>query len=435
MSHPHYVTQVFDEIMAQAKEANAYGFYMEDYRDFIKQKLEASKAKHPFMKDIEHRDYSIYVSTRMYEQFCVPPPKGPPPTSKDFWEAAFDYDPSVTASSGSTKLHDIMGSGQLEYVTIGKLWGQTELRLMPGIGSLPAQELPNTPPLGFAPSRCGAISYPDGHPSEDNLLLTVVSGTSPRPKTRPVITPNEDNKLRRFCSLGWVVMQKPRGQWRMTGHVLVMDMDDRAVRHRQPWLVLASEWPKHADDILDDEYSDYADEMVMRDDDDQPGVFPGDKNRTPICSIQQHLPKGAPRSHAPILKQLGRNFNFCPVRYGGPRPVRVKELGPGLARVMDWYWDPAKKQEVCFTEQGLEYMRYDPATKEYSFPQYSNLSFVGQQSMFGEIVAQEPAPEQAASSSGGFIPLSQRPGAPGGPPPTGRAPMMRRTVEHSSTGF
>lgn len=35
---------------------------------------------------------------------------------------------------------------------------------------------------------------------------------------------------------------------------------------------------------------------------------------------------------------------------------------------MEWYWDPKAKQEVCYSKHGEEYMRFNPHTKEYSYP-------------------------------------------------------------------
>ncbi|KAL8721648.1 MAG: hypothetical protein Q9225_001697 [Loekoesia sp. 1 TL-2023] len=436
MSPPSTKEQVFNEIELEADLTDAYDLGVEGYRAFIDQRLNAAKSRFSFMKDVTRKDYSIYQATRDTLRFGVAN-EGPAPTSKDFWAAAYDYDPHVNAPPSSRKLSEMFSSGRLSdaTITIGKLWGQTKLRLVPCFGSLPAQEIPTEPSFHYAPSRCGAISYPDGHPSEDNLRLTIVSESSSRPKSRPVITADEDKVLRRFVSLGWVQMQDSVGQWRKTGHVLVMDMDDKTVRRRQPWLVLAFEWPTDGEETEDGGWTYKADEEVLRGKYAQPGVFPGDENRTPVCSIQPHLPKGAPRSNLPVLKQLGEDFEFAPWRYGGARPVKIKDLGPDLAYVMDWYWDPVNKKEVCYNKDGHVYMCYDPSQKEYSFPDFKslNVSVVGQQSMFGELVKEEDAPEHVEPR---FISLEERQGAPGGPPlPSSSAPVLRRIMESSSVGF
>lgn len=41
-----------------------------------------------------------------------------------------------------------------------------------------------------------------------------------------------------------------------------------------------------------------------------------------------------------------------------------------------------------YTKEGLEYMMYDRQIKEYSFPDFSKLSFAGQQGFFGKLEAQ-----------------------------------------------
>jgi len=35
---------------------------------------------------------------------------------------------------------------------------------------------------------------------------------------------------------------------------------------------------------------------------------------------------------------------------------------------MDWLWDPKTQEEVCFTADGREYMRYNRRTKKYRYP-------------------------------------------------------------------
>lgn len=48
--------------------------------------------------------------------------------------------------------------------------------------------------------------------------------------------------------------------WYKTGHVLVIDMEDG--RNRQPWFVLASEWPTDDDRIIEDNFITYAPKEV-----------------------------------------------------------------------------------------------------------------------------------------------------------------------------
>lgn len=82
----------------------------------------------------------------------------------------------------------------------------------------------------------------------------------------------ENQRLRRFCPLGWIALKRGEHNWDLTGHALVMDMDRRRDHH--PWMVLASQWP----DVNGDqpEKSTYeAQQRPRRDDDPVPGIFPG----------------------------------------------------------------------------------------------------------------------------------------------------------------
>ncbi|KAL8771059.1 MAG: hypothetical protein Q9209_003478 [Squamulea sp. 1 TL-2023] len=210
-------------------------------------------------------------------------------------------------------------------------------------------------------------------------------------------------------------MQNPEGEWNKTGHVLVIDMDDRAVRHRQPWLILASKWPTDGEETEEGSFTLQADEEVQRGDKSVAGVFPGDDNRTPICCIR---PKHRIKDDHIVMKHFGANFEFVPVRLGGHRQAKESQKGPGLARPMEWYWDPNAEQEVCYTKDGLEYMRYDRRTKQYTYPDLSRMSFAGEQGLFGEL--KEPPTLEV---TGGFIPLNERATGmqfPNAPPPNER---------------
>ncbi|KAL8930416.1 MAG: hypothetical protein Q9208_000600 [Pyrenodesmia sp. 3 TL-2023] len=450
-SKPKSVEEVFEQIGNLAKELDVYGKGLEKYQNFIVQQLDAAKAKYPFMKDATRKDYALNRGLLLGERYGTDSPEtaeevfdaiqqytyntgvadgdydefnswldktldqarqiypamkdktvldylthnytrryekikasmtGPAPTSGDYWNACYTYNPAEPETPASSMMYKIRASGRLGPVTIGKVYGRTLLRLEAGLGSLPPQKLPFEPRFGYAASRTEAIGYPDGHPSK----LAAVSESSAA--TGPVIKSSDDHILRRCTSLGWVTMETSPGCWRNTGHILVMDMDDNANRNRHPWLVLASEWPTHSNDIQDDDWDTYAEEEVIRDDSSEYGVFPCDNNRTPICSIRP-MAAGSEASDKPILQQFGEHFNFEPVRTKGVYPAVIGEDGPGLARVMDWYWDPEAGQEVCYYKDGQEYMRYDPKKGEYSYPHLDILSFVGEQSMFGELQEEE----------------------------------------------
>ena len=182
-------------------------------------------------------------------------------------------------------------------------------------------------------------------------------------------------------------MEESPGNWKRTGHVMVIDMDDRDIRQRQPWLILAPEWPTDGDEMPDGTFTHHAAEIVDQDDESVAGVFPGDKNRTTICCIRPQDP-AMDMSGQPVLQCFGPGFKFNPVRLGGHRESRPSDHGPGLVRMLEWYWDPVTERQVCFNKDGVVYMTYDTRTKEYTYPNFSNMSFAGEQGLSGEI--QEP---------------------------------------------
>ena len=74
---------------------------------------------------------------------------------------------------------------------------------------------------------------------------------------------NDEEKLRRWVSLGWVVKGTEKHWWK-TGHALVVDVEPG--RDRNAWIVLASHWPNDGEPTLDGECETYAQEEVARDD-------------------------------------------------------------------------------------------------------------------------------------------------------------------------
>ena len=188
-------------------------------------------------------------------------------------------------------------------IILGKVYGRVTLKLLPAMGALPEYpDLEHDIPLNFAGTDSGAIAYPDGHPPEAAALPDYFSSPSSKLTTTPTIKPSEDGKLRRFTSLGFVLQKDDEGTWRKTGHVLVMDMDDKEIRHHQSWFVLASEWPTDGEETHDGDFVHRARKRVLRPDRSQAGVLPGDNNRTPICCI---IPKADPKpdrdSDKPVL--------------------------------------------------------------------------------------------------------------------------------------
>ncbi|KAL8652350.1 MAG: hypothetical protein Q9226_004311 [Calogaya cf. arnoldii] len=360
------------------------------YKIWFEDQIEQRRARYPSMAYATFGDFLRWKMGKMAQEVREAK-AAPKPTARDFWEAAWDYDPlGPNPQPNGSELLRIIMSGHMKPISIGKIYGEVLLKLLPTLGALPAPDIPGFDgPFDFAATDSGAISYPDGHPSEEQLgsFWEDLPGGSKRPSQKPpVIKAADDDKLRRFAALGWVLQQAGKnGKWKKTGHVLVIDMDDRDIRQRQPWLVLASEWPTDGTETSEGKFTIQAEKTVGRNDRTAAGVFPNDNNRTPICRIMPKKGKG--KGNIPVLQQLGDNFNFVPQRLGGHRSTKKSRNGPALARVMEWYWDPVAEQEVCYTEQGLEYMRYDRRTKAYSFPDFTRLSFAGEEGLFGEIMA------------------------------------------------
>lgn len=339
MSHLRTPEEVFDKI-----EQDAGRYETQDpreHRRWVKVQIAAAQEQYPFMRDKTSADY-IHYHVRKDASEIEAANARPPPSSEEFWNAAYAFDPfDRKSSSEPDALQNILTSGRLGLITLGKVYGHTTLKLLFRIGALPTSAMPDEEPaLDFAATDCGAISYPDGHPpgasapSQCPDPATSSPISNPIPRTRA----STDDKLRRFASLGWVMQETSRDTWTKTGHVLVMDMDDRKLRHRQPWFVLASEWPTDGEETQDGDFTFHAQKRVLRNDRGVYVVFPGDHNRTPICAIWPW--KRTPEKGEIILKQFGEKFKFEPARFGGHRFAKPSRLGPSLARVMDWYWDP-----------------------------------------------------------------------------------------------
>ncbi|KAL8975246.1 MAG: hypothetical protein Q9197_000549 [Variospora fuerteventurae] len=305
-----------------------------------------------------------------------------PPTAQQFWTAAYEY------GGANSEVVKMTTTGLAGPYPIGKLYGKYPMKLMPTLSALPAHAIERSgwsAPFGFAPTDSGAISYPDGHPSGmwDPAYMAKFS----KGPMRTLFRAQDDDKLRRFSELGWVLMKNAADVWEKTGHVLVIDMDDRDTRHRHPWLVLASEWPTDGEETGDGQFTIRAAKDVMRDDPTQLGVFPGDNNRTPICKIvpwDREMKEGER-----ILEQLGEDFSFGAERKGGHRDWRKTDKGPALARIMEWFWDPKAQEQVCYNKDGREWMRYIPQTQEYYFSIAESIESVirldGELGFFGEL--------------------------------------------------
>ena len=384
MAQLRTVQDVFDRIYQASIDTQAA--YNGRYRNFVDEEIERSRRTYPFMADVTRLDFFIWRAREgaQRKQLALAQPK---PTAEQFWNAAYDFNPHSNPGT-VTELEKILSIRNLASIPLGKLYGlnDAKLELIPGVGALPITEQIDVTNLRYAATDSGAISYPDGHPSEFDEPRLIVKSLA-------------DNKLRRFASLGWVIHVRPNNSWRKTGHVLVMDMDEGRDHH--PWFVLASEWPSEIEDA-EGGFITYAEKKVLRNDASQPGVLPGGKNRTPVAKLYVNEQKDIP--DVPMLKRFGPDFEFEVIRLGGTRTYDENDrvYGPDLAHVMEWYWDPATEEEVCFDRHGKEYMRYDRRTKQYTYPEWDHLhqSVIGESALFGTL--------KAPRSTRGYVPLSAR---------------------------
>lgn len=232
------------------------------------------------------------------------------------------------------------------------------------------------------------ISFVDAHPSDDQvytseqLFPSSDAGKDPGAgKDLAEIHPSNDDKLRRFAALGYILQENSQKQWRKTGHVLVMDMDDRKYRKRQPWLVLAPEWPTDGYETATGEFTHRAPCTVAFGSSGEYGVLPEGHNRTPIAPI---IAMDESKRDKIVLAQFGENFDFVPDRRGGHRRSRPSNKGPALAEAMNWYWNPVLHKEVCFRNK-MEYMYFNPKTQSYSFPNFSKIKIKGMNGIFGSL--------------------------------------------------
>lgn len=363
--------ELFETIAEAARTSRAAYSGTIVYGNFVGQEL--AKVQKDFPK-VTPKDYFLHqiVQNNKKQQALVQ--NTLKPTASQLWDAAYSYNllgnDGETGSAGTvTKLQTLLNYPEWEAVPLGKLWGHAQLALIPGKGALPATEEDNVTKgrYRYAATDSGAIYYADGHPSEFDPSFTETQSYSRR-------------RLRRFVSLGWVIHIRSDGSWYKTGHALVIDMENG--RGHQPWFVLASHWPVN-DETPDGSFVVHADRRVARNDSTQHGVLPGGRNRTPVAMVESSDKK------SPVLKQFGPNFEFSVARFGGDRAYdRVVNYGPDLAYVMEWYWDPLRKQEVCFDKDGEEYMRYDRGTKEIFYPNLKKMwmTVAGEVGMFGTLI-------------------------------------------------
>ena len=276
----------------------------------------------------------------------------PSPSAQQFWRAAYDFDPLARHDGDLVQMVD---SKKLQRVPLGRLEG-TRLELEPDLRALEQSyarvyNIP-LPRLKFQ----SAISYYECHPSEDEEMVRVEA--------------DNDTLLRRFLCLGWVIMIDEYG-WIRTGHVLVIDMDETAIKKRHPWFLLASEWYDDHCRYPDGDRTIYAEQFVEQDRSDVDGIFPNTHNRTTVArlrsaQLEEHKKTG------PFLQYFNPSFQFEITRFGQPTQQRNDPRylkGTYLPVLMQLYWNDKTKEEICYNEDKMVYFRYNRLTGHYNYDQ------------------------------------------------------------------
>lgn len=297
---------------------------------------------YPFMKDVEYLDYLQYFGTK----------------AADYWEdrknsiKTYDEDEMFhklqtdaldTRSDVNNFSWFINQSYFPRIIELGKLNGITPLRFAPHLEFLETQDPPGDD-LAYACPPAKAVNYGEGNPSEVEELC--------------LVNPKQDETLRRFQEVGYILMQSRDGSWAMTGHVMVLDLD----RDRHPWLILARSWWDNDDEDDDFEKEPFvADDYVEKNKRDVHGIFPGDDNRT---TIARFIPYGdnTKDSEKPFLERFCEYFEFSLRRFG--QDQLETDRGTSLAKIMNWFERP-DGQEVCFDKNRVEFMTRNPKTGEY----------------------------------------------------------------------
>ena len=234
--------------------------------------------------------------------------------------------------------------------------------------------------------------------SKDTFRHTKLQKSSPKSILGTTISSVASQVLAIF------LQENSQKQWRKTGHVLVMDMDEKEHRHRQPWLILASEWPTDGYETVEGDFTHRAPYTVRFGSAGEYGVLPEGHNRTPLAPL---IAMDESQRNKVVLNQFGENFDFVPDRRGGHRRCKPSDKGPALAEAMNWYWNPVMKREVCFRNK-MEYMYFNPDTKSYSFPNFSKMKIEGMNGLYGSL-------EEEADLEAGEVKAPADPKAKSGP--------------------
>ena len=290
------------------------------------------------------------------------------PTAEHLWKAIREWEPnplSGLSSADPEPIFDLIISPTFGPVPLGELHHNGRpypCALFPiAVGLAPPIDSYDPPGLKYSSVEL-AICYADGFPSEENPRVSI-NQIMPSDEEY-TFSARTDQVLRRFISLGYIMMKKPHREWEKTGHVLVLDADRG--RNCHPWIVLASKWESddEAIQIAGGETMITAPQTVALNDSYTPGVLPGDHNRTPIARLDPlHAVSGTKK----LVEYFGPNYKFTAERFSAESTATTrKPNGLSLVEIMEWYWHPVlEQQEVCYTKNGQRWYSYDKDTGDY----------------------------------------------------------------------
>ena len=239
-----------------------------------------------------------------------------------------------------------------------------------------------------------AIKYADGYHSEASISMTHQEDKN-WPVTSGPRMATDDYVLRRFIPLGYILM-RICGRWVKTGHALIIDASYGRKCH--PWIVLAAEWDTNDEEYMERHGTDVVKlpKKVKFNDPDPFGILPNSNNRTVIAPLK-HC-EGTKVGNEKFASHFGLDFSFDLESMGTRIEDHRSEWGPDLADIMSWWWDPEKKEEICYTSDGEPCIRYDPATRKYEGPGAATPDEVG------NILDDVPTPAETHQNRGLTMP-------------------------------
>ena len=421
MGSPQTRDEVFDLIKTEYKKLGGTMGDLFEVGDHVEKEFERY-AGLPFMQGITELDWWDWLHAPMEEEERMmklaqkqADDRALQSTPEAFFKAAYAFNPSEPARE--TELVKLVVTDMLRAIPLGKVYGDQMLYLVPRKNCLKPSKIavPYLTPFPVAATGSAAISYPDGHPSEqyDERGSSIV------------LKSETDSRLHRCWPLGYIAYLGEKGIHHRTGHILVMDMG--VGRNHHPWIVLTSQWPG-PDEDGDDGYGNLLAPAKARMDDKRVrGIFRGDTRRTPVAKL---VNLGGVASQQPFMFQFGPDFSFGLSRKGGDkncvRTEKFLEYHPDLARVMTWYWDEKMKEEVCFNEDGQECKRYNPATGRYRDFNLDNIHPSQSMGMYGEFFNEDVS--EALSMALSEVSVSVA------PPTVARIPLEARDVASRPPG-